>query len=238
MSVYGLRLLLEALSEAHRVAAEAHEALRSSYWDYQAIVVGGAIIVWLILFVLISSGMVEPDFARRMLTGFAWAGAYTWTFASLSAWLVRRRLRPRVLVYRGRAIELETAFRREVSRGSPEARERSTFEILAEASKEVPVWVETTRRPRLSRDPAAGILIVMVVFWTYSLASVAIGAAYFAPLFAALLVGGGATLVASTIWFYRRWRRRWDTETIRILGMWKQRIEEVRARMDKYLEDL
>lgn len=231
-------VLLEALSEAHRVAAEAHEAIRSTYWDFQSIVIGGAIIAWLILFVVIFPGLPEPDFARRVMTGFALAGAYTVTYASVFAWGVRRRFRPRVVAYRDRAVELERTFSREVARTHPTGGESSSFEILAEASKEVPVWIEATRRPRLSREPAAGVLIVMVVFITYSLISGALAFAYFDPLVAFLLAAGGAALVAATIWLYRKWRRRWDTETVRILDVWKQRFAEVRARMDRYLEDL
>src|SRR5207245_483730 len=88
-----LRTARPTLSEAPRSAAEATEALRSNYWDLQAIVIGGAIIVWLFAFILFSMD-VNGDFTARMTMGAARATAAVAAAAIPLGILIRVRLRP------------------------------------------------------------------------------------------------------------------------------------------------
>ena len=230
--------LLEAMSEAQRVAAEAHEALRATYWDYQAIVLLAAILVWVVLFIGLGPSIPEPDFLTRMRTSAVLATAVTVGVAGSTAWLIRRRIRPRILRQRERAEHLERAFAREAARKAPEGGEPSSFELLVEASNEVPTWIETSRRGGISRDPAAGIILVMILVWTYGLVSAALFYLWADVVLGLVLAGLGVALGLGAFWFYRSWRRRWDSETVRALGDWKRRLAVVRARMEQYLEDL
>src|SRR5438445_257659 len=130
-------VLLETLSEAHRAAAEATEALRSNYWDLQTIVIGGAIIVWLFAFILFSMD-VNRDFTARMTMGAARATAAVAAAAIPLGILIRVRLRPNVLLHRAHAERLRAAMATSSAPGAPEGSEPRAFELLMDTSVEVP----------------------------------------------------------------------------------------------------
>ena len=230
-------VLLETLSEAHRAAAEATEALRSNYWDLQTIVIGGAIIVWLFAFILFSMD-VNRDFTARMTMGAARATAAVAAAAIPLGILIRVRLRPNVLLHRAHAERLRAAMARASAPGAPEGSEPSAFELLMDASVEVPSWIQVSRRGGLNRDPAAGLFILVAAVWSFSLVSAAFSFVFFNPLLAALLGSLGITLSVIATLFYRRWKRRWEEETQRALRDWKGRIDRIRAEMSRYIEDL
>ncbi len=231
-------MLLETLSEAHRAAAEATEALRSNYGDLQAIVIGGAIVVWLFVFVLFASADVSADFTARMTMGAVRATAAVAAAAIPLGILIRIRLRPNVLLHRAHTERLRAAMARASAPGAPEGSEPSAFELLMDASVEVPSWIKVSRRGGLNRDPAAGLFILVAAVWSFSLVSTAFSFVFFNPVLAALLGSLGIALSVIATLFYRRWKRRWEEETQRALRDWKGRIDRIRAEMSRYIEDL
>src|SRR2546430_10950206 len=78
--------------------------------------------------------------------------------------------------------------------GAPEGSEPSAFELLVDASVEVPSWIQVSRRGGLNRDPAAGLFILVAAVWSFSLVSAAFSFVFFNPLLAALLGSLGITL--------------------------------------------
>jgi len=231
-------MLLETLSEAHRAAAEATEALRSNYGDLQAIVVGGAIVVWLFVFVLFASADVSADFTARMMMAAARATAAVAAAAIPLGILIRIRLRPNVLLHRAHAERLRAAMARASAPGAPEGSEPSAFELLMDASVEVPSWIRVSRRGGLNRDPPAGLFIVVAAVWSITLVSAAFSFVFFNPVLAALWGSLGIALSVIATLFYRRWKRRWEEETKRALRDWEGRIDRIRAEMSRYIEDL
>jgi len=231
-------MLLETLSEAHRAAAEATEALRSNYGDLQAIVIGGAIVVWLFVFVLFASADVSADFTARMTMGAVRATAAVAAAAIPLGILIRIRLRPNVLLHRAHTERLRAAMARASAPGAPEGSEPSAFELLMDASVEVPSWIKVSRRGGLNRDPAAGLFILVAAVWSFSLVSTAFSFVFFNPVLAALLGSLGIALSVIATLFYRRWKRRWEEETQKALRDWKGRIDRIRAEMSRYIEDL
>ncbi len=231
-------MLLETLSEAHRAAAEATEALRSNYGDLQAIVIGGAIVVWLFVFVLFASADVSADFTARMTMGAVRATAAVAAAAIPLGILIRIRLRPNVLLHRAHTERLRAAMARASAPGAPEGSEPSAFELLMDASVEVPSWIKVSRRGGLNRDPAAGLFILVAAVWSFSLVSAAFSFVFFNPVLAALLGSLGIALSVIATLLYRRWKRRWEEETQRALRDWKGRIDRIRAEMSRYIEDL
>jgi hypothetical protein len=231
-------MLAETLSEAYRAAAEAEEALRSNYWDYQVLVWTGAIVAWLLLLVAFSMVDSNPDFASRM----TWTGIRATSVVAAAAipigLLIRTRLRPRILECRSQADLLRVTMSRASAPVTSEAGEQSAFEILLETATEVPSWIDVSRRGGLNRDPPAAFLIILATLWTISLVSGAISIVLLDVLLAAFLVLIGVALSLGATLFYRRWKRRWDEETQRTMRDWQRRIEEVRARMNRYIQDL
>src|SRR3989442_2488813 len=100
--------------------------------------------------------------------------------------LIRVRLRPNVLLHRAHAERLRAAMARASAPGAPEGSEPSAFELLMDASVEVPSWIQVSRRGGLNRDPAAGALILVAAAWAFSLDSCPLSFLVLNPLFPAL----------------------------------------------------
>lgn len=231
-------LLLESLSEAHRFAAEAHEAALSTYRDIQGIVAIAATVVWLLLFIAMSLALPEPDFALR-IGGSALYAAGIVSAATVPGLMVgRARFQPRIRRYRGWAMRLTAALHREAARAALAENESSAFELLSEAALEVPLWIEATRRGGINRDPAAGILLMMAILSSVSVASAAVSVLWFDLLLGSGLLAAGVGGFAGAFLFYRRWERRWNVETVRIMADWKLRLDGVRGQMERYLQEL
>jgi hypothetical protein len=124
---------------------------------------------------------------------------------------------------------------------SPEAaegKEPSAFEVLMEAANEVPRWIDVVRRGGIHGDPIAGIALLIVVVWTFTLASSAVSFAFSDVRLAGLTGVLSLLLSIGGAFFYRRWRRRWDAEKNEALRLWNRRVDGVRTRMEQYLRDL
>lgn len=230
--------LVDGLSEAHRLAAEAAEAERSAYHDGAAVVVLASLGLWLI--VLFAFFLLAPGFGPASVPGYAalTATVIVTPLAALSIWALRRRANPRLERYREWANRLRDTLQREASRRIPEPAEPSSFEILAGASAEVPRWLEATRRAGLDTDPAIGFLVMMVALWTVGLLSAALTLARIDATVSLLFVATGAALAVGAALLFRRWRLRRDEEMARTQSEWNRRLTWARAEMERYLRDL
>jgi len=230
-------ILLEALAEAHRTAAEAEEAVRSSYHDSLAIVFFGAMLAWFALFVAFSF-QLDPDFFARFGRAALLATAFVAGAALPTAWLIRHRMAPRLTRYRDWVGRFRAAMERAASAKSTEEPEPSSFEFLMESAAEVPAWIDLVRRKGVNRDPATALLLLMVVIWTFTLGSTALSFVFFDAVLAGVFGIAGIVLGIGAVLFYRRWRRRWDAETEQAHRDWTRRVQGVRVRMEQYLRDL
>lgn len=230
--------LVEALSEAYRTAAEAEEAVRSSYHDSLAIVICGAIVGWFLLIIAFSLTLSDPDFPGRIGTAVLWSTAIAAAAAVPTAWVIRMRIWPQVVAYREWAGRLRTAMMRAGSSEDLERSEPSGFEILMEAAGQVPKWIGFVRRGGINRDSATGLVLLMVIVWTFTLGFAALSLVFLDAVLAGIAGAACVGLAIGTVLFYRRWRRRWDAETERALRDWSLRVDGVRARMEQYLRDL
>jgi len=230
-------LLLVGLSEGHRLAAEAYEAHRSSYWDAQVIVLVTALLAWAItLVVIVTSGSWWIDRPFDLLAYATAAGASVALPAGLLVW---RRYGARLREFRAWSIRLEAAWLRQAARAAPSDTEPSTFELLAEASSHVPSWVDASRRSGFLEAPHTGFLAPVLAFWAFLLfvwgASLLIGGSAAIGL---LLLGGGVLLAAGAHALNRQWRRAQDSAAQRLLSDWTNRYDAIRGRMERFLQDL
>ena len=121
----------------------------------------------------------------------------------------------------------------------PDASEPSAFELLAEASKEVPTWLEAVRRAGMSRDPGAFFLVFLMGLWAFQLLAVGVpGLVTADPGIGALLLGGGTLLTVGAVAFYLRWKSRRDEALARERQEWDRRFLSIRARMEEFLQGL
>jgi hypothetical protein len=232
-------LLVNGLAEGHRFAAEAYEAEHDSYLDTQGLAFLGALTVWVVVLILIVLGSPDPDFSQRIAAALGASVASGAAFGVGVGITVRHRFMPRLRRYRERAEALRVAWMREVARAPAEFRGPSAFELLAESSREVPDWLDAIRRHGLSRDPASDFLVIAGMFWTIWFVGAAASAAVSGDFLLAGMIGlAGVGLTAGLVKFYRRWKRRWEDQLTQELQRWTQRFDDLRVRIERYLQDL
>src|SRR5256712_6944336 len=95
---------------------------------------------------------------------------------------------------------------------SPEAAEpsaASTFELLAEASTQVPDWLDAQRRAGLSSDPATSFAILILTLFVSTMFTNALFGALRGALDLVFVYGATGTVLAGiAAWLYRPWKRR------------------------------
>src|SRR3989304_5951934 len=126
-------------------------APRSAYWDTAGLVLIGAILIFGVVLagsLVASSGAV---LRVRVIDGLAQSATASTTFGVVAWFVVRQRLRPRLFEIRRWMGRLRDAWTREASGGTPADAGARGFELLMEASREVPGWLEARRRTSLSR---------------------------------------------------------------------------------------
>lgn len=230
--------LVEGLAEGHRLAAEAYEAERSSYQDAVALLLFGAIVVGFLAFVGFLVWSSEPDWSSRLTASILLAGLFASAFAVSIGLLIRRRYRPRLLRYRSWVDRLRTGLAREAALSEAPEVGPSTFELLAEASREVPTWLAVTRRSWHGR-PADQLLIFALGGVAFSLFAAAFVMAQTEGVLLGLWPGlGGFALAAAAYVLYRRSQLEQARATTRELSTWDQRWQGVRTKMERYLRDL
>ena len=233
-------LLVGSLSFGLHMAEQAYEAQRKAYTDARVLAVLGAFALWTVLLV----GLFLALNGLNLLTG-RWEtpiiGATSAAFLTGGVLLagMRRRYGPPLSRYGGWKDRLGDAMGREMARTAPEPGSASSFELLLDASTQVPDWLDAQRKAGLSADP--GIAFVVLVL-TASCASMIVNALY-AALFGALSVvpiwaSIAAVLAGITAWIWYRWRRREDTRLAESKSAWDAHVRALRARMDRFLEEM
>jgi len=233
-------LLVGSLSFGLHMAEQAYEAQRKAYTDARVLAVLGAFVLWTVLLV----GLFLALNGLNLLTG-RWEtpiiGATSAAFLTGGVLLagMRRRYGPPLSRYGGWKDRLGDAMGREMARTAPEPGSASSFELLLDASTQVPDWLDAQRKAGLSADP--GIAFVVLVL-TASCASMIVNALY-AALFGALSVvpiwaSIAAVLAGITAWIWYRWRRREDTRLAESKSAWDAHVRALRARMDRFLEEM
>src|SRR3972149_6056375 len=90
-------VLSEALTEARRLAKDAHAAERDRYQSGLGYIALAALFVWFLLFIGLGVVLAEPELNRRLLVSLIIASTVAAGAATPALWAVRRRLRPSVL---------------------------------------------------------------------------------------------------------------------------------------------
>lgn len=230
--------LLDGLHEVHHIASEAFLAERERYWNSQGVLAFGGLFAWFLLFLGISLTSSDPDLNRKMIVAAALASAVTAAVALPGGWLIRRRWRSRLLEAKAWVDRFGQALAREAASSSPETEGGGSLELLMESSPEVPSWLETARRAGLSQDPAAWLLVFVMVWVGVDILYGAPGFASFNLVLGFLLGALGLGILAASYVFYRRWRVRRDAALRRMREEWNRRYARVREAMERYLEGL
>jgi len=233
-------MLVGSLSSALRIAREASDAQRKAYTDALTIIVVAAFTSWTALLI----GLFVALNGFNLITGQwdvpivgATGGTLVLSVVLLS--VVRRRFLPRLARYRTWIDRLSDAFDREMSPEAAEPSAASTFELLAEASTQVPDWLDAQRRAGLSSDPATSFAILILTLFVSTMFTNALFGALRGALDLVFVYGATGTVLAGiAAWIYRAWKRREDARLAHAQAAWDAHVKSLRARMDHFLEEM
>ncbi|HWM53259.1 MAG TPA: hypothetical protein VNP71_08880 [Thermoplasmata archaeon] len=233
-------LLVGSLSSGLHMAEQAYEAQRKAYTDAEVLVVLGAFVLWTVLLI----GLFLALNGLNLVTG-RWEtpiiGATSAAFLTGGALLaaMRRRYGPRISRYRGWKDRLGDAMGREMARTAAEPGSASSFELLLDASTQVPDWLDAQRKAGLSADPGTAFVVLVLTSFCASMIVNAIYAALFGTLSLVPIWASIAALLAGiTAWIWYRWRRREDARLAESKSAWDAHVRALRARMDRFLEEM
>lgn len=228
--------LVNALSETHRLAAEAYASERERYQNSQALIIIAAITVWFLLFLGLSSMSADADFNRRMLSAAGLAFAATLSVSIPGGWLVRRFRRGQIVRLQEWTVQLQDALRLESAPQAKADREGSSLELLLKSHGEVPRWLDAARRASMSVDPMGWWAVFAMVYVAVDLLlwDAPAFASFSLPLGVILGIAGAAILAAAVVYF-RRWRRRREATLARNVADWDLSYERLRGELESYL---
>jgi len=192
-------ILVGSLSSALRIAREASDAQRKAYTDALTIIAVAAFTSWTALLI----GLFVALNGFNLITGQwdvpivgATGGTLVLSVVLLS--VVRRRFLPRLARYRTWIDRLSDAFDREMSPEAAEPSAASTFELLAEASTQVPDWLDAQRRAGLSSDPATSFAILILTLFVSTMFTNALFGALRGALDLVFVYGATGTVLAGS----------------------------------------
>jgi len=236
--------LIDSLSEGHRLAAEAYEATQSRYEDRWLTLGSGAVFLWMIALVTLSVGLQDSILAHNPAYLLIIPSAITIAIFVPSVWSTRKWFKPRIHDYREWADRLRKALEKETVHETTESPESSAFELIAQAYRQVPTWLEARRKGSFSREPGAwmliftcaitAVLLVMFAIILYSFTIWSLGLL----IWSLVLLIGAAALIGFCYLLYFRLRGRANEEGSRTLKDWNYRLDVMHQKMVKYLEEL
>jgi len=234
-------MLVGGLSSGLGMVRAALEAQRKSFTDALALVGVAAFTAFSAVLV----GLFVALNGFNLMTG-VWdvpiVVATTATVVLIVVLLValRRRFAPQLTRYRDWINRLANAFDGEMSRRPAEPAAASTFELLAEASAQVPDWLDAQRRAGLSGDPGTSLGILLASLFAasslfYAILDLFLRNRPVSGIFDAVV---GVAAVGFAGWIYRRWKRTEDSRLVQSKAAWEAHVKTLRSRMDGFLEEM
>jgi hypothetical protein len=229
-------MITEGLSEARRISLEAYEASKSNYEDLILLsLLSGALAAAVVIFSTAYLGDAEEFNIDGDVVLYAGATAFL-VPTVLSIFTVRRKLKPRLDDLRRWNGRLSYAAGCEACPPADGMAPDSQFELLAEASKEIPVWLEIRRKSRLAREPWGSTLMMYAIL--YGSILLPLGAALGAiqgSVTGLMVFFAGFLMIATAVAIYRASARRRAAEAKALGDSWRRRSEEMTIMMENLL---
>ena len=232
------RMLISGLSEAHRLASEAYEALRSAYTDSVALVGITAGLAWSILFVVV---LFVPPFAGDWIAA-AGIGVVAGVLTGLGLYAQwRRTMGRRLQTLHAWSARLREALSRETAQPEAAAPESCSVELLLEASRQIPSWLRAKRQAGLSADQVvdwAVFILSIAAFWTgwAALTQMLSSVPSFLVVISEFTAAVVLVFAAYAVWAH--WKRKRDEALVRTRAEWRRRTDALQEKLDAFLQDL
>ena len=231
--------LIDSLSEGHRLAAEAYEGAQSSREDWVLF----TMMMGMVLFagLVVASAVMLPDdigFPERMYAILLVSTAVPLFLVVASLRVLGQRTGAKIEALRSWSKRLDVALAREVARMTPSEGEPSSIELLADAWRQMPYWINVRRGAGIFRDPGDWFVILACGVLGFGMLAGAIVIALSSFGYAALMALVGVSFSTASLLVYKRWRKRLDDEAIRLDHGWKARFDEMWTEMEKYIQEM
>ncbi len=228
-------MLIEGISEARRISIEAYEATKSNRDDMLVLSVASGLLSMIVtVFSLLHFDATYEVAVHGAVALFAGVVAFV-TPVALSYVLVRRRYMPKLGRLKAWGDALSSAFESEGHPTGGEITPDSHFELLAEASGEVPGWLKIRRKSMLAREPGW----TMVMLWLIYLGALAtVTAAIYASqesLGGLIVLCVGIIMICLAVVVYTITARRMASEAKAFEDNWRRRSEQMKAEMENLL---
>jgi len=233
-------MLIDGLSEGHRLSAEAYEAARSTYQDHILIVVTMGIILFLT--VVLSAGfylLQDIDAETRVPLAFLIGLVSALAFMVISWRRFASKAVPALRELKSWKARLDRALTREVAHEDLPDDEPCSFEMMADSLREIPKWMRIRKKAGMFRQPLHWILIVLFAY-----------SAIMAAFMSVLSVGNGQSSAATwsiafsslfaclALAIYLRWRKSQREEYEATVKDWAIRHDELMADVEAYLRSV
>lgn len=149
--------LIEGLSEAQRLASEAHEWEKEANQNAIGLIVIGSVFLWIVT--LLGVPLLVPPMASTLLADAVLATVTSGSAAFLGSWAVHVRSRPLMRELEQDAGMYRAALANEIM-GAPTPQDtRGGLELLLYAAQRSPRWRAIRRRRRTWHDPWLGFTV-------------------------------------------------------------------------------
>jgi len=231
--------LIDTLSEGYRLSSEAYESAKSNYEDRIVLCAFGGLAAWLVVFVTAAVVMGgDFDSGTQILTSAGLGLVAGIGLPLVSYVLLRARSKAELLSLREWATRMREELASEVSYAGPSDRQKSTFEVILDASREIPGWLRIRRKSGLHRHPVVWMAILFLVLFGSEYLMAATFSTWEGFYFRAILgaVSVGLIILGIGLFFY--WRRKETDEARHVTETWKRRADAIQRKMDEMLRDL
>lgn len=223
-------LLLEGLSEAHRLAQEALEYETEARQNAIGLLLIGGLVLWALVFFALSQFALLP-FATAALLAFLASGATV----VLGVWLVYVGRSPRIHELTQDADFYRQAWMGQVGPAQATRETRGVLELLLHAVTRSSYWRDVRRSRKFWHDPIAGLTMFILVYGAVIFSSLALVVDILSWEWRLLLGGLGATFAAGGIRFVHSWMREIQEQDERDRRSWEERREAIEAELWRIL---
>lgn len=231
--------LIDTLSEGYRLSSEAYEAAKSNFEDNVVLgIIGGIVSAPLVFFLAILaigggvSWTQEEGAIAIVLALVVGLGIPLITYYHLM-----KNWWPKVMSFQTWSDRLRKELSEEVSSRGPRDRHTSTFEVILDAYRELPVWLQVRRKSVLYRSPVLLTVILVMVLYGSSFAMTAVFSPWDWPAKLAL-VAVSLALVFTGLLVYVRWKRNEEQDAQKVQETWSRRSDAIQRKMDEIVRGL
>jgi hypothetical protein len=231
-------LIINGLSEEHRYVTEATKATEVLYTDGLVVILLSGLLIWSLSTIYFYDLFSSYEIFVRVVYSALFGGLVAIPFFVVASYLAVRRFSPQLKRFSYWNNRLSETLDFEILHIRPGDEKRSTFEILFEGSKEVPIWIDAKRKSGFSRNPIVSYVLfglAMVCFYLLFFAVMGVSylglEVYIQGILGGLL--GSLLIVAHVVWSIKG-----KQEAARAMAQWDARFGELRTRMERFLQEL